>query len=88
MWSLMAHLALWLEILFPGVSGFLGHGLGVAWNSLSLDHTLSVQISSSQPGGGQTRVISFHKGHLRPPENTDIYITIHNSSEITVVKYQ
>lgn len=29
-----------------------------------------------------------HKGHLRPSENTDIYISIHNSSKTTVMKYQ
>ena len=28
----------------------------------------------------------FHRGHLRPSENTDIYIMIHNSSKITVMK--
>ena len=29
----------------------------------------------------------FHRGRLRPSENTDIYITIHDSSKITVTKY-
>jgi hypothetical protein len=29
--------------------------------------------------------MTFHGGHLRPSENTDIYITIHNSSKITVL---
>ena len=29
---------------------------------------------------------SFHRGHLRPLENTDIYIMIHNSSKITVME--
>jgi hypothetical protein len=28
----------------------------------------------------------FHGGHLRPPENTDIYSTIRNSNKITVMK--
>jgi hypothetical protein len=27
----------------------------------------------------------FHRGHLRPSENTDVYIMIH-SSKITVMK--
>ena len=27
----------------------------------------------------------FHMGHLKPLENTDIYIMIHNSSKITVI---
>lgn len=31
---------------------------------------------------------SFHGGHLQPPENTDIYITISNNSKITVMKSQ
>jgi hypothetical protein len=30
----------------------------------------------------------FHKEHLRPPEKTHIYIVIHNSSKITIMKYQ
>jgi hypothetical protein len=30
----------------------------------------------------------FHRGFLRPLENTDIYITIHNRSEITAMKWQ
>jgi hypothetical protein len=29
---------------------------------------------------------TFHKDHLKPLENTDIYITIHNSSKITATK--
>lgn len=28
----------------------------------------------------------FHKGHLKTLENTDIYVTIHNHSEIRVMK--
>lgn len=28
----------------------------------------------------------LYGGHLRPPENTDIYITMHDSSKIIVVK--
>ena len=28
----------------------------------------------------------FHRGHLRPLENTDIYILIYNSSKTTLVK--
>lgn len=28
----------------------------------------------------------FHRGHLKPLENTDIYVTIHSSSKITVMK--
>lgn len=31
--------------------------------------------------------MTFHRGHLRPSENTDIYNTIPNSSKITAVKY-
>jgi len=30
----------------------------------------------------------FHRGCLRPSENTDIYIVIQNSSKFTVMKYQ
>jgi ribosomal protein L39E len=30
----------------------------------------------------------FHKHHLRPSENTDIYIMIPNSSKITVMRQQ
>jgi hypothetical protein len=30
----------------------------------------------------------FHEGHPRASENTDIYSTVHNSSKITVMKYQ
>lgn len=29
---------------------------------------------------------SFHRGHLRSLENTDIYVMTHNSSNITVMK--
>jgi hypothetical protein len=29
----------------------------------------------------------FHRSHLRPSENTDIYIMIHNSSKIPVMKW-
>jgi hypothetical protein len=32
--------------------------------------------------------IFLHRGSLRPSENTDIYVTIHNSSKITVKKQQ
>ena len=28
----------------------------------------------------------FYRGHPRPPENIDIYIMIHNSSKMTVMK--
>ena len=28
----------------------------------------------------------FHRGSLRPSENTDIYITIYNNSKITVMR--
>jgi hypothetical protein len=28
----------------------------------------------------------FHRGRLRPPENTNIYIRIHNNSMIIIVK--
>lgn len=27
----------------------------------------------------------FHRGRLRPPENTDVYIIIYNNSKITVM---
>jgi hypothetical protein len=27
----------------------------------------------------------FHRGYLRPSENMDIYLRIHNSSKITVI---
>lgn len=44
-------------------------------------------------GGFKTLVLnlwvstqSFHKGHLRPPENPNIYIMILNSNNITVMK--
>jgi hypothetical protein len=36
------------------------------------------------PWGGVKQ--SFHRGHLRPRENTDIYIMVHNSSETAVIK--
>lgn len=29
----------------------------------------------------------FHKGPMRPAENTDIYIAIHSSHKITAMKY-
>lgn len=29
---------------------------------------------------------TFHRGHQRPLETTDIYIMIHNINEITVMK--
>lgn len=28
----------------------------------------------------------FHGGHLRPPENIDIYVAIRHGSKITVMK--
>jgi hypothetical protein len=31
---------------------------------------------------------TFHRAHLRPTENTDIYIMIHNSIKIIVMKKQ
>ena len=37
-----------------------------------------------QPFGGVE--LPFPRSYLRPSENTNIYITIHNSSKITVVK--
>lgn len=30
----------------------------------------------------------FHRGHLRPLENTDIYIMIQNSKKFTIMKKQ
>jgi len=37
-------------------------------------------------GGGVKR--PFHRSHLRPLEDTDIYIKIHNRSNIAVTKKQ
>lgn len=31
---------------------------------------------------------TFHRGHLRPLETIGVYIMIHNSSKITIMKYQ
>ena len=39
-----------------------------------------------QPLGGGVVKQPFHRGHLRPSKIKDIYIMIHNSSKITVVK--
>ena len=43
--------------------------------------------SGSQPGGHEPfgGQMTFHRGRLRPSENTDIYIMIHDSSKITVM---
>jgi hypothetical protein len=37
-------------------------------------------------GGSQAVGQDLIRGHLRPWENTNIYITIQNSREITVIK--
>lgn len=43
----------------------------------------SLQGGGSQPAGVEQL---FHRGHRSPSENTDIYFTIHNSSNNTVMK--
>jgi hypothetical protein len=45
---------------------------------------MSLWASGSQLVGHS----AFHGGHLRPPEDTDTYIIIHNSSKVTVRKWQ
>lgn len=41
-------------------------------------------VSGSQPGVG----LPLHRGHPRPSENTHIYVMIHNSRKVTIMKYQ
>lgn len=51
-------------------------------------------ISESKPLPFHSMVLSlgieqsFYRGHLRPSENTEIYITLHNCSKITVAGQQ
>ena len=47
-------------------------------------------LGASQPVGRDPSGIErpFHRGHLRPPENTDNYFTIRKSSKITVMRQQ
>jgi hypothetical protein len=44
--------------------------------------------SGSQPVGHDPTLVQWplHRSYLRPSENTDIFIMIHNSSKITVMK--
>jgi hypothetical protein len=49
----------------------------------SITVVLNLLVEIPPPLGGQ---MTFHRDHLRPSENTDIYIRIPNSSKITVIK--
>jgi hypothetical protein len=45
------------------------------------------QLVGPNPFGEYIKQL-LHRDQLRPLENTDIYITIHNSRKITVMKWQ